>query len=81
MIPYDEATPCKKCGATGATTELTDDLSFLSGGRRTFPLLKRTCQRCGYAWRELPLDAKGPASDFEEKAPEEEGAPRPAPTE
>lgn len=40
---YREARTCRKCGGS-ATTHFVDDL------------IVRKCLRCGYKWREKPLD-------------------------
>jgi hypothetical protein len=69
---YDPATPCIKCGATNAKTELQDSLKFLSEGAKSFPLLRRDCQRCTYTWYELPLDAPDIGEEYMKR--QQEGA-------
>lgn len=57
MDRYATNRPCKKCGAANAKTEYQDAEKALTGREGKFPLMRRECKRCGYAWYELPLDA------------------------
>ena len=66
MKPYNDKTPCLKCGATGAATEY-EDLSNVCGVP-VFPKMRRTCKRCSYVWFELPLDAQDVGAYFDNKA-------------
>ena len=66
MKPFNEKTPCIKCGATGATAAY-EDLSNACE-RPVFPKMRRTCKRCGYNWYELPLDAQDVGAYFDKKA-------------
>ena len=56
---YNQDGPCAKCGCIGASsmfykknTLCTFDISHLPP-----EWIERICQRCGYQWTELPLDA------------------------
>lgn len=42
---YYDRRKCPKCGQSATT-------SYVAG------LIRRDCVRCGYSWRERPLDAK-----------------------
>lgn len=62
MKPYDPESTCPKCGHPRARTEykwgtdqFTDDGTKLPD---TPPYLVRECLRCGFGWREAPLDAQ-----------------------
>ena len=59
MKPYNENPVCAKCGCKGASTEYQHD---------TPAFLLRRCARCGYSWREAPLDTgKPPEPEGKEK--------------
>lgn len=47
---YDEITPCPKCGHVLVENRYVK----LWGG--LLERIRRTCQRCGYIWDQLPLD-------------------------
>jgi hypothetical protein len=50
MPDYDPDRACLKCGSPCVGTEYVS-FSLSSGG----DALRRKCDRCGYAWLELPL--------------------------
>lgn len=55
---FDPKRPCKKCGCQEAKS------TFVGQGILGGPLfehIERSCSRCGYLWRELPLDAERPS--------------------
>ena len=56
MKPFDQMTPCAKCGADGATAEWRDAHNCGSYVCREPERIIRRCQRCGYKWCEAPLD-------------------------
>ncbi len=65
MKPYDDKTPCVKCGATDATTTFQDWTPVC--GVQVIPLMRRDCRRCSYVWYELPLDAPPLEEYFDNK--------------
>ena len=66
MNRYAVNRPCEKCGAANASTEYIDQTNFM--GQKWPKLMSRICPRCGYAWYELPLDAKDPVAEHDNKA-------------
>ena len=54
MKKYKLNSHCVKCGCTVASTEY----DRLNKNMYKFPLMIRTCKKCGYDWEELPLDSK-----------------------
>lgn len=65
MQSFNEANPCKKCGATDAKTEYQDHSP--ATGTPMLPLMRRDCRRCSYIWFELPLDAPDLEAYFDKK--------------
>lgn len=65
MKPYNESSPCIKCGATDAKTEYQDHSPATS--TPMLPLMRRECRRCSYVWFELPLDAPSLTEYFDSK--------------
>lgn len=71
MKAYDPAATCAKCGETGAETRFepehvrrTYGSNQMLVGEVTMPdSLRRECQRCGFTWNELPLDAPRDAAE------------------
>jgi hypothetical protein len=57
LPPLSTNTPCVKCGCTYATVQHQPARPLPVGARLVEPEhMARTCTRCGYAWRERPLD-------------------------
>lgn len=50
MKPYNERSPCEKCGSHFVTTR------FERGP--VGDVIRRKCVRCGYGWAEAPIDTK-----------------------
>jgi ribosomal protein S27AE len=51
MRRFDESLGCPKCGSGFVTTKHGSRYAVLQD-----EYLHRACERCGYLWREIPLD-------------------------
>jgi len=54
MNKYNEESVCPKCGYDCITTHYMVGIHCDNIGGH----MRRRCDRCGYFWNELPLDAK-----------------------
>lgn len=64
MNRFSEFSKCPKCGHGGVSTVYRGGDIF-SRGR---DYISRTCNRCGYNWRQAPNDAPPPAAPKEAPA-------------
>ena len=52
LIPFTFHCTCVKCGLTTNTILITHKTEY----NRATDQIVRTCGRCGYEWRQVPLD-------------------------
>lgn len=71
LPPFDPKPTCPKCGGTRIRVFWQQAITDPLGGRDLPECMIRTCKRCYYDWRELPLDAMDTRVPTDDDEPED----------